>query len=157
MSTQSNGYPIYYGSEENAMRNIERMGYSGSTLARAQEIKPTVQNERQYGVTQSILRGHQQRHEKMGVIDNNVVSMLSAWNAKIMENNGNIYKDEGYKMMLAENPFDTYITGSRNPDQPAPLIMAAKNPPLTIAEVYKHKTSKLHYQKHGDLSMLLEK
>lgn len=139
------------------MVNIERMGYSGSTFQRAQEITPTTQNERQYPVTQSIMRDQQRYHEKMGIIGGNVRSMLSAWNQKIMDNNGEIYKDSGYKMMLAENPNDTYITGSRNPDQPAPLIMAAKNPPLSIAEVYKHKGTSRHYQKHGDLSMLLEK
>lgn len=138
------GYAIPYGSEEFAKRQVGEMYLTKGSpqYARMQEIVPVKTDRTQFATLNHLDKVHQEDHRRFAIIGASVRDRLVEWNRKIMENNGSILQDEGFKMMLAENPHDPYITGSRHALQKTDVtIMADRVTPLQAARpnLYRHK------------------
>lgn len=138
------GYAVPYGSEEFAKRQIANMYLTPGTpqYARTQEIVPVKTDRTQHPTLVHLDKLHQEDHRRFALIGANVRDRLVEWNQKIMDNNGSILQDAGFKMMLAENPHDPYITGSRHALQKTDVtIMADRVTPLEAARpnLYRHK------------------
>lgn len=128
----SSGYHIPYASQDNAERKISAMSLTSgtSTNSRMAELSDVPRHPTQNATLNNLDAMHQKEHKKFAIIGDNARSRLSAWNAKIYANDGSIYQDDGYKIMMAENPFDTYITGGKNLVQ-SPVIIADRIEPLS--------------------------